>query len=875
MELKSGAKLGPYEILSRIGEGGMGQVWKARDTRLDRIVAIKTSAAKFTERFEGEARAVAALNHPHICTLYDVAPDYLVMEYVEGAEIKGPLPLDQALKYAIQLASALEAAHKKQITHRDLKPANILLTKAGVKVLDFGLAKIDKPEHPLPETNETLTRALTQEGSIVGTLQYMAPEQLQGQPVDTRADIFSFGCVLYEMLTGKRAFDGSNPASLIAAILERPAPKVGEIAPASLDWVLGRCLAKDRDERWQSARDVRAELERIAQTGAEIAASPPPAKSGRLPWFLAAAALAAAVATGFLYLRQPKPAPPQLTRLDLQAPDNVQFLRSLVLSPDGRMIAFTATGGGDLRARLWVRPLDSPEARPLAGTEGSNVNNFLLWSPDSRTLVFQSGSKLRKIDVTGGPVQSVCDLNAALMGGFITADQQIVFGTPAAGGIEECPASGGAARSITAFQPDGHETWHGFPSPLPDGRHFLFGRNAGPESGIYVASLDAKPGAQTNHRVLPEMIGALYVADPTAGSNPTHGHILFFREGTLMAQAFDAEKLQLTGEAIPLAENLETPYSFSASKDGKLAYLTANDKTQLTWVDRQGKTLGALGAVGRPFYAARISPDGARLAAAHGAFTANGDIWIMNLAQGSETRLTTDSANSPVWSPDGKWIAFSSGREGTTNLYVRATDGAGRDQLLLKTAEAKRPIDWSRDGKFLLFEVFSPKTAYDIWVLPMDAALANNGNAPNAAKPIPYLQSPADENGARFSPDGRFVAYASNESGGSAVYVRPFDPANPTASGSGAGKVKVSSGGGTAPFWRADGKELMYTTGRKVWSMDVTTTPAFHAGAPKLLFEGPPGVKAADPDAQRFLFDVPVGQTSAKVVLNWRAALKK
>lgn len=876
MELKPGAKLGPYEILSRIGEGGMGQVWKARDTRLDRIVALKTSAAAFSQRFEGEARAVAALNHPHICSLYDVGPDYLVMEYVEGTELKGPLPLSQALTYAIQLASALEAAHRKTITHRDLKPANILVARSGVKVLDFGLAKTGKPdERPQPEDDETPTRVLTQEGSIVGTLQYMAPEQLRGEAIDTRADIFSFGCVLYEVLTGKPAFPATNAASLIAAILERPAPSVAEVAPASLDWLLGRCLAKDREDRWQTARDLRAELEHIARGGGEAAAPvvAPPSQVGKLPWLAAAAGLAIAAIVGILWLRQPRPAPPQLISLDLQLPEDLQFRHSIAISPDGRTIAFTASGGADGRDRLWVRPLDGTNARPLPGTEGTNENNVLLWSPDSRTLVFQSSAaaKLRKTDINGGPVQSVCDYNAALVGGFITADNRIIFGTPARDGIQECPASGGAARSITTLQRGGTETWHGFPSLLPDRRHFLFGRYAGAESAIYVGSLDGRPEEQLRRRLLPNSIAALYVAESAAGNQ---GHILFSLDGTLMAQGFDAERLHLTGEAVPLAENLASWFSFSASSDGKLAYLTAAGRAQLTWVDRQGQAQGTLGSEGRPLAGMRISPDGARLAVSRKDRDTGEGIWIMNLAQGVETRLTTANS-SPVWSPDGKQIAFASRRDGVSNLYFRASDGGGNDELLLRTAESKSPLDWSRDGRFLLFSMFDAKAGYDIWVLPMDTG-TTSGSAGNAAKPLPFLRTVADENEARFSPDGRFVAYTSNESGSVEVFVRPFDPANPTASGSGAGKVQVSVGGGLSPMWRADGRELLYAQGNQVWSVEVATTPAFHAGVPKRLFERQAArTRAMTSDGQRFLFDVPIGKTTAKVVLNWQAALKK
>jgi serine/threonine protein kinase len=404
MEIQPGAKLGPYEILSSIGAGGMGHVWKARDTRLDRIVAVKTSAAKFSERFETEAHAVAALNHPNICTLYDVGPDYLVMEYAEGAEIKGPMPFDQALTYAIQLASALEAAHRKGITHRDLKPANILVTKSGIKVLDFGLAKFEQSKAAVA-ADEALTRAaLTQEGSIIGTLQYMAPEQLQGKPAHTQADIFSFGCVLYEMLTGKRAFDGANSASVIAAILERQAPSVGQVAPAALDRLLKKCLAKDPDERWQTAHDLKDELTWIAGGGTEV----PGQAEARPTFWIGATAVAMLIAAGlaFLYFRPKPPIETPVIRSSIETPE-ITALRPTppALSPDGRKLVFSAISA-DGKVQLWTRSLDALTAQPLAGTDGGQAP---FWSPDSKSIGFFADGKLMRIDAAGGPVVTLTD----------------------------------------------------------------------------------------------------------------------------------------------------------------------------------------------------------------------------------------------------------------------------------------------------------------------------------------------------------------------------------------------------------------------------------------------------------------------------------
>jgi Tol biopolymer transport system component len=624
-------------------------------------------------------------------------------------------------------------------------------------------------------------------------------------------------------------------------------------------------LVKDPNKRLRDVSGIELLLEQAPPVVVETKVME---KASRWPWAVAAAALSAAAVTGFLYMRQPEAAKLEVMRFEMQAPDDAPFGQQMRISPDGRMIAFTATGGGDTRRRMWIRSLDSLKAKPLPGTEG--MQDGMFWLPDSRMLVFQLGGKLRKIDVTGGPAQPICDFSSSVGGGFLTADNQIVFGTPATLGIQSCPAGGGLAKSVTAFKPGGQEQFHAFPSLLPDGKHFLFWRQAGANTGIYAGSLDKKPEEETGKRILPDTSGTFFV--PGAEGGP--GALLFAREGTLMAQGFDAARLELVGEAAPVGENLENQYSFSASKDGKLAYLdSGGNNIQLTWFDRQGKMLGMLGKPGPPYGGMRISPDGTRLAAARREAGAQTDIWVVDLAQGSETRLTSDPAadHTPVWSPDGKQIAFSSNREGTDNMYVRAADGAGTDELLLKTGERKAPLDWSRDGKFLLFRVLSAKSS-DVWVLPMDVG------QPGERKPAPYLHTNANESSARFSADGRFVAYDSDESGIQEVYVRPFDPASPEASGSGAGKVKISQNGGAGPHWGPGGKELLYyTPDRKVWSVDVTWTPEFRASTPKLLGQVAQGNGTTTPDVQRLLIGVPVGsqRRSATVVLNWQAALKK
>ena len=674
MELNPGAKLGPYEILSRIGAGGMGQVWKARDTRLNRIVAIKISAAKFSERFAQEARAIAALNHPHICTLHDVGPDYLVMEYVEGPQIGGPLPLDRVLRLAIELASALEAAHRQGITHRDLKPANILVTKSGVKVLDFGLAKIEHTKEAVAN-DETLTKAITQEGSIVGTLQYMAPEQLQAKATDARADIFSFGCVLYEMLTGKRAFDGANTASVIAAIMDREPPSVAQVAPPALDWALRRCLAKDPDERWQSARDLRAALERVSHSGTEATSEPRPGHSRRM-WIAAiVVATLAAVTVSAIHFREKPPETPVM-RLSIAPPEKnrVDGATAPAVSPDGRQVVFAATSD-DGKSRLWLRPLDSLTAQPLAGTENAS---YPFWAPDNKSIGFFAAGKLKKMDVSGGPATTLADASQS-RGGTWSRDGVIVFAPTPYSGLQQVPASGGVVRPATRF--DTGAPPQRFPSFLPDGRHFLYlhGTGAREQRTLRIGSLDS-PGPDRT------LLGA---ADSSAMY--AQGHLLFVRGTTLVARPFDAKRLAFTGEEVPVAEQIlllarvNNSWVFSVSANGVLAYESAGvSALHLTWLDRAGKRLGTVGDPG-DLGEVQISPD-RRTAAVHvfEASSGNYDIWLYDVLRGLRTRFTFGPAPDqfPVWSPDGRVIVFSSNRTGRYDLYRKPADGSRNEELL-------------------------------------------------------------------------------------------------------------------------------------------------------------------------------------------------
>src|ERR1700680_2244857 len=621
MALSPGDKLGPYECIALIGKGGMGEVWKAHDPRLKRDVAIKVSAAQFSERFEREAHAIAALNHSNICQIYDVGPDYLVMEYIEGAPLKGPLPVDQALKYAVQICDALDAAHKKGITHRDLKPANILVTKAGIKLLDFGLAKLGTSgigQAPKPD-DATLTMALTGKNEIVGTLYYMSPEQLQaqatGQEIDARSDIFSFGLVLYEMLTGKRAFEGSSPASVIAAIMERPAPSIADTAPAALDRVLKRCLEKDPDNRWQTARDLKAELEWIASAPDAETTTPAKSRLSPLPWVVASLFLLATVGLSYVHFRETSPAA-LLARLQIPVPESLPFhpATAAALSPDGRWVAFAAVGPSKVN-RVWIRALDSLEVRELPGTEVGTYSTPPFWSFDSRFIAFGADGKLKKIDISGGPPQTIGDAPGPTVTGGAWNKDGVIIAASYSGALSRASASGGPSVPMTVLAPGA--TAHRLPQFLPYGRHFLYHRASGtPEkTGIFVGSIDLKPEQQSLKPLMITDREGAYVPSEAGGT----GWLLFVREGTLVAQAFDPAKLELGGDPVPMAGAVGSfPAAnfamFSVSATGVLVYRGGESgQQQLTWVALQGRSMGALGETGQyPSLAA--SPDGKRVA---------------------------------------------------------------------------------------------------------------------------------------------------------------------------------------------------------------------------------------------------------------------
>ena len=899
MSLSAGNKLGPYEVIAPLGAGGMGEVFRARDTRLDRTVAIKILPSQVSndpthkQRFEREAKTISSLNHPHICVLYDVGhqdgTDYLVMECLEGETLakrleKGPLPLEQVLKFGRQIADALDKAHRSGVVHRDLKPGNIMLTPTGAKLLDFGLAK---PAIPLT-SGLTLTAAatpatpVTQEGTILGTFQYMSPEQIEGKELDGRSDIFSLGAVLYEMLTGRRAFQGKSQLSVASAILEsEPAPIVSAkpLTPPSLDRAIRRCLAKDPDDRWQTARDIAIELKWIAESGSQSGAAVPAKERSKNSERLLLAALTItggiALVLGFLYFKRPA-AEPRVTRTYVKAEEGSGFIftgdqKGFAISPDGRNLAYVAsTPSPDAKSVLWIRPFDSLHARLLPGTEAAG---FPFWSPDGRYIGFFAGGKLKKIDTQGGPPSVICDAPDG-RGGSWNQQGDIVFTPTVNSPIYRVSATGGPISKLTTQDPSKNETTHRWPSFLPDGRHFIFlaGSTFTPSesatNSIMMGSLDSQETKLLFH--------THYQAEYASG------HMLFLRQSSLMAQSFDTKRFELTGDAVPIAEQVLQDSSiarawFSPSENGLLLYAEGAAKNrQLVWFDRTGKQIAAV--PGDDAYAGiGLSRDGKKLV-----YYLDGtgfDVWSFDIARGVKIPLTFGASSGqgnlyPVWSPDGKYVAYTSYRDGKYSLYQKSADGSGGETLLLDGIDHFRvPTSWSTDGKFLVYhEGVSGGTyangvpgGWSIWVLPLFGD----------HKAYPFMQSTFSAREASFSPDGKWLAYCSNESGEYRVYVVPFP-------GPG-GKWQVSLGDGRGPLWRRDGKEIFYLSAdNKLMTAKVEASgSSFAAGEAHVLFDshsyGVFGRYDASADGQRFIvvYEGNRPSTTLTSVVNWTADLKE
>ena len=881
MLLPQGTRLGPYEIVAPLGAGGMGEVYQARDKRLERTVAIKILPKEMSadtvrkQRFEREAKIISGLNHPNICVLYDVGSqdgvDYLVMECVEGETLakrleKGPLPLDQVLKYGSQIADGLDRAHRSGVVHRDLKPGNIMLTAIGAKLLDFGLAK---PAAALANaTTLTAVRAapVTEEGTIVGTFQYMSPEQVEGKELDGRSDVFSLGAVLYEMVTGKRAFEGKNQLSVASAILEKEPELISAakpMTPRALDHAVKKCLTKLPDERWQSVSDLASQLKWISETASQQG------EAGRVPaarrrWERAGWLLAGAF---FLLLM---PSGVALWNASSERPTPMYFHASvpfaandLALSPDGRTLAMVAYSARVNNYVLWTYEIGGRQTGSLDGTQEAS---YPFWSPDGRSIGFFADGKLKKVDLPGGQVQVLCDAPNG-RGGTWNRDGVVVFTPDSFGGLSRVSASGGVPVEMTQPDTSRFETSHRWPVFLPDGRHFIYLAANFTGKFEYNANFLGSLDSQERRLLVSTSANAAY-AEP--------GYLLYLRDKTLVAQPFDRRRYVLSGEPHTLSDevlytHLVNRAVFSVSSGAVLVTQTGKGAalSQLTWFDRNGKPVGTTGAPGS-YGNARLSPDGRRVAVDQtNPDGRNVDILILEPDGVAPTRLTFDpSAHStPIWSPNGKQILFSWNRKFGAQLYLKPTDGSGSEEEAADLG-AGFPVntwDWSRDGKYVLV-----RKGNELWYLSWPERVAR-----------PLLQAKWTVQNAQFSPDGRWMAYTSNETGSTEIYVSPFPSAN--------GKWQVSSAGGEEPRWRQDGKELFYLSAEgKMMAVAVTKGASFKAEAPVALFQTQRrrqpissfAVFSYDVsgDGQRFLIITKVDEASAaplSVFLNWASEMEK
>jgi len=883
LSLSTGDRLGPYEILAPLGAGGMGEVYKARDTRLDRTVAVKVLLSHLSvtpevrQRFEREAKTISQLSHPHICALHDIGregeTDYLVMEYLEGETLsgrlaKGPLPLEQTLRYGIEIADALDKAHRQGIVHRDLKPGNVMLTRSGVKLLDFGLAKAFSPVTTQGSLTALPTEAhLTQEGTLLGTFQYMAPEQLEGKEADGRTDIFAFGAVLYEMATGKKAFAGKSQASLIGAILHTQPPTISSIQPMSppaLDRVVRTCLAKDPEERWQSAADIRWELRWVAEGGAavsETGARGPRARRWKAAaGLLLAGILGSAIAALVLGRRASAPVAavvPKRFALDLPINLDANFVWTalIALSSDGSKVATAA------RDRIWLRRLESLEARPVPGTEGGQCPFF---SPDGEWLGFWSDGKVKKVRLRGGEVQTIASADLPL-GATWGPDDIILFGTPYQG-LMRVSASGGAPKQITRPTGTSADWGHRYPAFLPEGHAVLFtiisARFRDDENRVAVLSLDT---------------GTVKVI-ARGGLKPVYvpsGHLLVAQSGQLLAAPFDLERLAVTEPATPVLENVfmnprvAPMAAYDVSASGTLAYAPGYEwgvEGRLVWLDRRGQVSPA-SPTKRPYSGPRLSPDGRRVAV----LVRSGleqDLFVGDFERDVWTRLTQDGASIDerfAWSADGRWIALTSSGSGTPEVRIVPTDGSGSGRTVIRTSATGDyrwyvPSSFTPDGHMLaVTAIRRDRSGSDILTLSLEG---------DDSRPHPILDSRFTENSGVFSPDGKAFAYSSDESGRDEVYVRPWPMTGPA--------VPVSHAGGAWPRWILGGREIGFVSGGRLMSASVEKSGGPRTGSPQLLFDLPSvsglllsrGVGDVSPDGERFLaVERPIDTANRRPVL--------
>jgi serine/threonine protein kinase len=880
-ELETSTILSHYRILSKIGAGGMGEVYRAKDTRLDREVAIKVLPADFAKdedrlrRFEQEARATSALNHPNILTVYDIGEHdgspFIVSELLEGEELRaqlndGVLPTRQAIEYAQQIASGLSAAHEKGIVHRDLKPENLFVTSDGrIKILDFGLAKL-KPQKLAQSINTDAPTRMpqTDPGTVMGTVGYMSPEQVRGEELDHRSDLFSFGLILFEMLRGERAFQRETMAETMTAILKDAVPELSEtnakISP-QLERIVQRCLEKRPERRFQTASDLSFALETLSTSSsgssltsaAKVAVSETKKSAWRapLPWIVAGAfALLAAATLGFASLNRSS-ASGRAMRLSFNPPANLSFndaqADAAVISPDGQKIAFTATSADD-KNMLYVRDLNSSEAKLLPGSDNA-IEPF--WSPDSRSVAYGSNGKLKRSDLSGGNAQVLCDA-ARIVGGTWSKDDMIVFVPDYRTTLVQVSAQGGEPKPVTMKTEQTNAERHRFPYFLPDGRHFLFYRE---QKGIWAGSLDSPEIKQ----VLPDNSPLVYAPQ---------GWLIFLRNDALVAQAFDAAKLAPAGEPVPVIAEQRNDIGnrrFSVSDNGILVWQGQWQRDyQLVWFDREGKQTGAVDAPMKVFVGQdpHLSPDGKRLVVKR-----DSNLWVIDLAKGTGLRITSTFSQIPVWSPDGSRIVYS----GSGGVTVKAANGSGEAETLL--TGAKFPAAWSPDGRFIIYLQRGVKTRRDMWVLPTFGD----------KKEYLLLNSSFDEHSPQLAPNGRWLAYASDETGNYEIYVQSFSAEGKL----GADKKRVSTTGGTFPVWRHDGSELFFVAadGQMMSSSVKTGGTEFEFAAPQALFKTRMLAWGTNfhefdvsPDGQRFLVGTMIGDTKAApptVILNWTAEVKK